>query len=114
MSIPVDLDRLPEETERYRRGAAYLLTVGDDERPHVVAVVPEWEGARLRVSAGARSRANASRRPDVSLLWAPPDASGYSLIVNGQATEDTAGVVVAPATAVLHRPAAGAEAVPAP
>ena len=49
MSIPVSIDRLHEETERY--GAlAYLLSTGGDGRPHAVAAAVSWEGGRIVAS----------------------------------------------------------------
>ena len=42
VSIAVDLDDLPGQTAEFRW--AYLLTVRDDQRPHVVAVTPAWQG----------------------------------------------------------------------
>ena len=55
------------------------------------------------MGAGRRTRANASERPAVTLVW--PDATdGHCLIVDGTAcdiTEET--FVVQPVSAVLHR-----------
>ncbi len=113
MSVPVDLDRLPDEIAG-RGGTGYLLTGGDDHRPHVTHVVVEHAGGRLRVPAGRRSAANALAHPAVSLLFPPTAASpdAMSLIVDGDAEVEGepgggygARVVVRPTFAVFHRPA---------
>ena len=71
------------------------------------AVTPTVSGADLTFTdgLGRRTRANLSARPDVTLLWPPGDASGYTLIADGRVTvaEDVA--TFAPDHAVLHRPA---------
>jgi hypothetical protein len=109
MSIPVSLDRLRGEVARY--GAApYLLSVGDDGRPHSVSVAIAWQVDALVARVGKRSAANVAARPLVSLLWAPREAGGYSLIVDGDGAVEDAGdaarVRVRATRAVLHRPAA--------
>lgn len=107
MSIPVELDALQATTEDY--GWAYLLTVRDDQRAHVVAVSPEWTGAALSMTVGNGTAHNAVERSSVSLCYPPADPDGYSLIVDGEATVDRSGdanvVSFAPSGAVLHRPA---------
>lgn len=102
MSVGVALDRLHEEVTRFGSGP-FLLTVGDDGRPHATAVAVTWEGSTLVAGVGRRSAANVAERPDVSLLWPPVDAGGFSLIVDGRATADGEQVVVTPERAVLHR-----------
>jgi hypothetical protein len=89
-----------------------LLTVSDDARPHAVAVAAAWDGAALALSVGKRTAANASARPQVSLLWPPNEPGGYSLIVDGTAaaTREEGRIAVTPTRAVLHRPAATPEA----
>jgi hypothetical protein len=109
MSIPVALEQLRNETLRFAL-APYLLTVGDDARPHAVAVAAVWEGAALAMDVGKRSASNAAARQQVSLLWAPNEPGGYSLIVDGTAASDGARVTVTPTRAVLHRPAATPDA----
>jgi len=105
VSVPVALDRLYAEVERFGR-SPYLLTVAADGRPHAVAVTVRWRGDELVASAGNRTRANAAERPLVSLLWPPAEPGGFSLIVDGTAADaDGGGVSVRPTTAVLHRPA---------
>ena len=117
MSIPVALDRLRAEMQRFEV-SPYLLTVSDDASPHCVAVVVSWTDDELVMATGNRTKANAAARPSVSLLWAPIAAGGYSLIVDATVTEtrgtgqgDNA-VTVRPTRAVLHRPAGSGEADP--
>lgn len=109
MSIPVELDGLRAETDRWRL-PPYLLTTGDDGRPHAVALVPAWEGSTLvATAAGRRTLANARARSGVSLLWPPSEPDGYSLIVDATAAVDgepgSERVILGPTRAVLHRPA---------
>jgi hypothetical protein len=114
MSIPVEIERLRAEGERYGP-SPYLLTTGDDGRPHSVSVSASWADGTLVVDAvGKRSAANVAARKLVSLLWPPREPGGYSLIVDGDGALEGAGtgvrVVVRPTRGVLHRPAtSGAE-----
>ncbi|MGH8976422.1 MAG: hypothetical protein ACRD0C_24805 [Acidimicrobiia bacterium] len=107
MSIPVELDRLRDETARYGE-TAYLLTSGDDGRPHAVAAPVRWEEDRLVASAGKRTRRNVAGRPLVSFLWPPTDPDGYTLIVDADAVVAGDTVSARPTRAVLHRPGAAA------
>lgn len=111
MSIPVALEKLRNEIRAFAL-APYLITVSDDARPHAVAVAATWEGNALAMDVGKRTASNASARPQVSLLWPPNDAGGYSLIVDGTAAPGAVDgrVAVTPTRAVLHRPAATPEA----
>jgi len=111
MSVPVALEQLQNETRRFAL-APYLLTVGDDARPHAVAVAPTWQGSALAIDVGKRSAGNALARPQVSLLWPPNEPGGYSLIVDGTAARagGEARITVTPTRAVLHRPAATPDA----
>ena len=115
MSIPVELERLRAEAERYGT-TPFLLTVSDDGRPHSVSIAASWEGGALVAKTGKRTAANAGARALVSLLWAPLEPGGYSLIVDGEASlrgeGDEVRVVVRPTRGVLHRPAASPAAVP--
>jgi len=104
MSIPVDVAKLAEVLERYR--FAYLLTSSERGAPHAVAVTPVLRGGDLLVGeTGRRTRDNALQRPDVALVWPPQSEADYSLIVDGHASADGAGLRIAPSRAVLHRPA---------
>lgn len=104
MSVKVDLAVLADALADY--GFAYLLTVSEDQRPHAVAVQPVMREDELTVTGlGGRTLANLAARPDVTLLFPPPDEGGYSLIVDGRASTDGGGARVVPAHAVRHRPA---------
>ena len=78
---------------------AFLVTVGESGRPHVVSVEVAWDGGAVVVTgAGPTTATNAAARPDVTLVWSP--RSAYSLIVDGRAE----GMLrVVPTRAVLHR-----------
>ena len=110
MSIGVDLEQLRTTIDTLTR-APYLLTVSDDGRAHSVAVAWQWHGHEIECMVGNRTLANARSRHEVSLLWAPNDADGYSLIVDATVTAtsgDGSGdnlVRLRPTRAVLHRPA---------
>ncbi len=115
MSIPVALEKLRAEAERY--GATpFLLTVSDDGRPHSVSIAASWEGGTLVAKAGKRTLGNVAARPHISLLWPPLEPGGYSLIVDADGSLTGAGeaarIVVRPTRGVLHRPAASPEAAP--
>jgi hypothetical protein len=104
MSIPVAIDDLAEATAAY--GWAYLVTVRDDLRPHIVAVRPSWDGDRLVMPVGRGTARNAAARRSISLCYPPVEEGGYSLIVDGDASTEIDGAVrFAPSGAVLHRPA---------
>ncbi|HZP30670.1 MAG TPA: pyridoxamine 5'-phosphate oxidase family protein, partial [Acidimicrobiia bacterium] len=91
MSIPVTLERLRHELADFASTATYLLTVSADGRPHSVAVAPRWQGDELVMGAGKTSVGNAAARPQVSLVWAPAEAGGYSLIVDATVTATALG-----------------------
>ena len=104
MSIPVALEDLVAATDEY--GWAYLLTVRNDLRPHIVAVTPVWDGGQLVMDVGRGTARNAGARSSISLCYPPVEDGGYSLIVDGDArVEGESTIHFAPTTAVLHRPA---------
>lgn len=110
MTVNVELGELTRRIGEY--SFAYLVTVGESGRAHVLAVSPEAVHAGLLVDGiGKHSLANASAHPDVTLVWPPTTDGGYSLIVDGTATigdGDGAGqLTVVPVKAILHRPAPG-------
>jgi hypothetical protein len=107
VSIGVDLEALTEHIGEFG-GAAFLVTVGDDLRPHVVSVQVRAEGDALVLSAGRRTSANVEVRPGVTLVWPAGPGGDYSLIVDGTAekpTGDGGAISVSPSSAVLHRAA---------
>jgi hypothetical protein len=112
MSVEVDVEQLAEALRGY--GFAYLLTVSDDQRTHAVAVTPSAQEGALRFTdgLGRRTRANLEARPDVTLLWPPGDAGGYTLIADGRVTVVDDVATFEPQRAVLHRPADHGSTVP--
>jgi hypothetical protein len=87
---------------------AYLVTVSEDARSHVLSVWPELvEGVIVVDGVGRHTQANAALHPTVTLVFPPREAGGYTLLVDGTATVEGSTVSVAPAKAILHRPAAG-------
>lgn len=107
MSIEVSIDDLMAQVGEW--GFCYLLTVSDDERPHLLALRPtvvadHTPALRFEVGGGRAGR-NASARPDVSLVFPPRDDGGMSLVVDGVARVDGPTVDVVPTRAVLHRAA---------
>jgi hypothetical protein len=117
MSIRVAIAELGAEV--HKRGPGYLLTSTEAGRPHVMqlrfTVEGGGEATMLRTGVGRSAARNIAAQPAVTLLWPPfddpdrPDLTGYSLIVDAQASIDgTDGASVAllePTGAVLHRPA---------
>lgn len=104
MSVKVELDELAGALANVT--FAYLVTVGDDYRAHTVAVDPVLADGRFHIGGiGNSTRRNAVAHPDVTLVWPPAEAGGYTLIADGRAEITTAGLTVAPARAVLHRAA---------
>lgn len=115
MSIAVDIDDLPDAVAE--RTFGYLLTVGGDERPKAVALVPTVVDGELRFTVGAGTGRNVGERPRVSIVFPPTATDEFSLLVDGDARLEpcAAGargadggemlVVVTPTWAVRHRPA---------
>ncbi|XVX18916.1 pyridoxamine 5'-phosphate oxidase family protein [Actinomycetota bacterium] len=113
MSILVDLAQLASVLESY--GSAYLLTSGQDGRVKVVTVDPVVDGEVIRVPGGSGGTArNLEHNPAASLVWAPLERHGYSLIVDGTAAAAGQGFVLSPEHAVLHRPSAHSDGPAAP
>ena len=104
MSIDGSLQRLADTLTQYH--FAYLLTVGDDERAHVVAVHPTLANDTLLIGAlGDKTSANLAAHPLVTVVWPPTDPSDYSLIVDGVGSMRDGRLAITPTRAVLHRPA---------
>ena len=88
------------------------MTVGDEGRAHLLAVLPELADDAITSGASASTRSptwRRTRRRRSSGL--PPRPDGFSLIVDGTAaTGNLDGeIVVTPTKAILHRPAVDAE-----
>lgn len=111
MSVPVPVEELADAVTKFGP-VTYLLTTGDDQRPHATHAVVTVAGNELSCGLGRRTARNAAARPNVSVLWPPVEEGGYSLIVDGEITvsgtpgEDAVGTVKV-ASAILHRPATG-------
>jgi hypothetical protein len=106
MSVKVELGELAATMADF--DVAYLVTVSDEFRSHVLSVWPEArDGALFIDGVGRHTQANAAAHPDVTLAFPPTAAGGYTLLVDGTATVDGSTVTIAPAKAILHRPAAG-------
>lgn len=92
---------------------AYLLTANPDGRPHVSTVTPVTAADGVEVpGVSGRALDNLYRSPAVTLVWPPPAADGYTLIVDGDGAVDGDHVAVTVQRAVLHRPQPGADPVP--
>ena len=106
MTMKVELGELAERLGEY--SFAYLVTVGDNGRAHLLAVLPELGGDALTIGGvGKHSLANIATHPTATLVWPPASPEGFSLIVDGAATTgvDDGAIVVTPTKAILHRPA---------
>ena len=105
VSIPVELEAVRARIDEFGDGA-YLLTVGEDRRPHVVSVRVACTTDGLTMPAGRRTAANLASLPELTLLWPSPNGGEYSLIVDAVviAPPDADGTFTArPTSAVLHR-----------
>ena len=107
MSKSIHINDLRTECARFGANP-YLLTQGDDGRPHAVAVSIEWQEDCVLTTTGTKSAANVAARPLLSLLWPPIEVGGYSLIVDGDGHVIGSGsdvrISVTPTRGVLHRP----------
>jgi hypothetical protein len=103
MSIPVDLADLTTTLTDYPWG--YFITVGEQHVAHSLAVPTDYRDGVFHLQAGRGSRANATARPQVSMVFPGADGTAYSLVIDGTATAVDDGVQFAPSHAVLHRPA---------
>lgn len=107
MTMKVELAELAERVGEY--SLAYLVTVGEDRRAHLLAVLPELaDGTFVVGGVGRHSLANVASNPASTLVWPPVAAGGFSLIVDGTATAADGEITIAPTKAILHRPAVDA------
>jgi hypothetical protein len=97
----VALDQLARRVEEFGVHP-FLVTTGDDRRPHVVSITAQFDGAHFSFSAGKTSRANIDTAGTLTLLWPAVDGP-YALIVDGAGRLDGEDVTVTPTRAVLHR-----------
>jgi hypothetical protein len=103
VSIEVPLGELAGSLADYPWG--YLVTVADGGQARLLAVPTRFEDGRLVAPAGEGTRANATARSQVTMVFPPADGRGHSLIVDGTATVSDDAVHVTPTWAVMHRPA---------
>lgn len=102
MSVPVEVESLRAELV-VEGAAAFLVTVGDNDAPHVVSVLVSWVGDRLAVGSGRRTAKNVVARPTVTLLWPAQEEGGLSLLVDGDGEVDGERVLITPTFAIRHR-----------
>jgi hypothetical protein len=104
MAAAVDFVRLADALTRY--DSAYLITVGDDHRPHTVMVESVLSDSILEVGViGGRTAENVANHSEVTVLWPPREAGGYALMVDGRAELAGNQLRVVPTKALLHRKA---------
>jgi hypothetical protein len=112
MSIPVEVADLAQALEDF--GAGYLLT-NRAGAVKVVTVEPTVsDGVVLVEGPGKGTVANLAENPAVTLVFPPREPRGFTLLVDGSGEVVGEDVRIAPATAVLHRPASHADGPPAP
>ncbi len=105
MSIPVAVDELATTASDF--DFAYVVTVGDDRRPHVIAAVPTWGEHGATITVGRSTVRNVAAGSVVTLCFPPYEAGGYSLIADGTAEPvdgAESSISFVPTNAVLHRP----------
>ena len=104
MSVPVAVGDLGKALTDF--GPGYLLT-SSEGRVKAVTVEPEVEGGGVLVvrGPGRGSSANIAANPQVTLVFPPLAARGYTLLVDGTGEVDGDDARVTPNGAVLHRPA---------
>lgn len=106
MSIVVELAELPSVLDDHPWG--YLVTVGPDLRPHVLAVPTHFADGSFHMDGGRATRVNGATHPEVTMVFPSARPHGYSLVIDGNVTVHDASIEVRPAKAVLHRPAISA------
>ncbi len=106
MSVPVDLDAVCQQM-RGAGPAAFLVTVSDDGRPHVVSASLVVEDGHAHTRVGRHTSANLAERPDLTLLWPAEPGADYCLLVDGRMDDtpdpDGGAIRVRPTSAVWHR-----------
>ena len=95
MSVKVELGELAGTLADF--DVAYLVTVSDEGRAHVLSVFADPTADGLVVEGvGRHTQANAVVHPDVTLVFPPREAGGYTLLVDGRASVDDTTVTVVP------------------
>ena len=99
----------PLVLSQFNRGASnptYLITAGEDGRPHTVMVDAVLRDNVFHIGeVGSHTTRNLDVHTIVSLLWPPREPGGYALMVDGRA-ESGDQLRVVPVKALLHRRAA--------
>lgn len=109
---PSGLDELSSVIAEHALGP-YLLTVTEDNRPHVGDVTYRWNDGEVLVPAPSSwARSEQLGHLDVSLLWPPNEPGGYSLIVDGRGHAVTSGLAISVSRAVHYRPATSPDGEP--
>lgn len=106
MGVSPTIARIRDQAAAFP-GEPYLLTVDAGHRPHCTPTTVAWEEETIVVRAPSKwPGSEASGHRDVSLLWAPAEVGGYSLIVDGvaESSHGAERLSVTPTRAVLHRP----------
>ena len=113
MSLAGEVTRLAEPVGGL--GPGYLLTLSPQARVEVLRVDVRGEGALLVASGPSPgSGANLAANPAVTLVFAPAQPHGFSLIVDGVGRAVGDDFEVTPESAILHRPSAHADGPPPP
>ena len=105
MSIPVDPTKLGEELEKFGH-SAFLLTVRDDDTPHVAHMTFRLQQGDLYCPISKTAARNVQVRPNVVVLWPPHEPNGYSMILDAECRLHGEELMLIPKSGVLHRPAA--------
>ncbi len=114
MSIPVAVDDLAATLDGF--GAGHLLSTSTDGRIKAVTVEPtcEDDGVLTIRGPGRGSLANVAANDQVTVLFAPPEPRGFTLLVDGRAVADGEDLAVTVSAAVLHRPPSHGDGPPPP
>ena len=110
MSVAVSLEELARRVEEF--GSLAFLVTTDGANPHVVSVAVSFDGTTFSVPAGRSSHRNIEASATATLLWPGRDGGPYSLIVDGDASNQGDTAQLRPTTAVLHRLAGAPDDLP--
>jgi hypothetical protein len=105
VSVPVALNELPEQIERFGC-TPYLVTVAADGRPRATSVTVRLHRDLLMAGAGRQTAANVAANDAVALLRPAPEPGAHALILDGRAVhggpQTDLVVFIQPSKAVLH------------